>query len=205
MTFKPESPKQEVMEHLCVWVGWGGGGGQRGGGGVGHRDVLDCVISSSCFPRTLPHPLLPPPAPWLHNETNTKKQEVPPPVNWGPIKAIIIPVSQFLQEIAPQKICQLCRECAIIVSQVFCLCAVFFFFCVLLYQSLLTKGHRATRLQPRALHTVTAVQTRRCVLWLGFIVLYCEKPPTHNLPPSPSVPLPLPAVSAPASLVPILN
>lgn len=204
MTFKPESPKQEVMEHLCVWVGWGGGGGQRGGGGsvTGMFLTVSSPAAVSLEPCLTHSSPLPP-----HGFTMKpiQRNRKCPPVNWGPIKAIIIPVSQFLQEIAPQKICQLCRECAIIVSQVFCLCAVFFFFCVLLYQSLLTKGHRATRLQPRALHTVTAVQTRRCVLWLGFIVLYCEKPPTHNLPPSPSVPLPLPAVSAPASLVPILN
>lgn len=94
---------------------------------VYHRDVLHCVISSSCFPQTLPHPLLVPPPP--HNETNTKEQEVPP-VNWGPIKAIIIPVSEFLQEMASQKICQLCRECGIIVSQVVSVFACFlsFFF-----------------------------------------------------------------------------
>lgn len=91
---------------MCVCAGVGG-----------HRDVLDCVISSSCFPQTLPRPLLPPPTPSVHNETNTKEEEVPP-VNWGPIKAIIIPVSEFLQEIASQKICQLCRECGIIVSEV---------------------------------------------------------------------------------------
>lgn len=97
----------EVIVCVCVYVrvGWGWGG---------HRDVLDCVISSSCFPQTLPRPLHPVPTPSPHNETNTKEQEVPP-VNWGPIKAIIIPVSEFLQEIASQKICQLCRECGIIV------------------------------------------------------------------------------------------
>lgn len=99
MTFKPESPKQEVMEHLCVG-GWGVGvgGGQRGGGGVGHRDVLDCVISSSCFPRTLPHPLLPPPAPWLHNETNTKKQEVPPPLTGAQSKPSLFPCHNFYRK-----------------------------------------------------------------------------------------------------------
>lgn len=121
---------------LCVCAGVGG-----------HRDVLDCVISSSCFPQTLPRPLLPPPTPSLHNETNTKEQEVPP-VNWGPIKAIIIPVSEFLQEIASQKICQLCRECGIIVSEV---SSVFFFF---IYQSPRTKGH-IERSPPRAGRTVT--------------------------------------------------
>lgn len=60
-------------------------------------------------------PAPPPPAPSSHNEADTKGQEVPP-VSWGPIKAIIIPVSEFLQEIASQKICQLCGECGIIVS-----------------------------------------------------------------------------------------
>lgn len=73
---------------------------QRAGGARGHRDVLDCVISSSCFPQPpSPPPARPAPAPHSlhpapHNETNTKGQEVPP-VDWGPIKAAIIPVSDF--------------------------------------------------------------------------------------------------------------
>lgn len=100
-------------------------------GGWVHASV--CVsqgCSSLCHLQQLfpSNPASPPPCPPPpHNETNTKEQEVPP-VNWGPIKAIIIPVSEFLQEMASQKICQLCRECGIIVSQVVSVFAFFLFF-----------------------------------------------------------------------------
>lgn len=111
-----------------------------------------------------------------------------PPGNWGPIKAIIIPMSEFLQEMASQKICQLCRECVIIVLQVVSVFA-------LLFQPLLTKGH-TDPFQPRARHTVTAVRSQGkpgtlSSLGLGDYCARCEKG--------------FPAVPAPASLVPILN
>lgn len=123
--------------YVCAWVG-----GSQGCSWLCHLQQL--------FPSNPASPAPPPPTPSPHNETNTKKQEVPP-INGGPIKAIIIPVSEFLQEIASQKICQLCTECGIIVLQVL---SVFFFFFT--YQLLLTKGHTDPS-RPRALHTVTAV------------------------------------------------
>lgn len=96
---------QCVQRCVCVWVG--GGGRLQGCSWLCHPQQL--------FPS---NPVSPPSStPSPHNETNIKEQEVPPG-NWGPIKAVIIPMSEFLEEMASQKICQLCRECVIIVLQV---------------------------------------------------------------------------------------
>lgn len=101
----------------------------------------------SLKPCLTPQPLHPPP----HNETNTKEQEVPP-VNWGPIKAVIIPVSDFFYRKRLLRKYASCAGSAVLLSRRSCLFLLslfppphslshFFSSLFLSLQPLLTKGH----------------------------------------------------------------
>lgn len=120
----------------------------RGEGVTGMFLTVSSPAAVSLKPCLTPQPLHPPP----HNETNTKEQEVPP-VNWGPIKAVIIPVSDFFtgngfSENMPAVqgagyYCRAGRVCFCCLSFFFppTLSRIFFFSLFLSLQPLLTKGH----------------------------------------------------------------